>query len=166
LDSLGGIGAFQGVTANPNKKISRPCLRLRLVVLTASRCLTGPKSFQLETTTHDFYFCKQFGGVVGPRGRAELGHSTRHRNFKRQSRGSRRASKDARPSTGYGDAAIQERRGRRGDPERRAFCPSSLDRFAYARDDGHDSTQSGTGSNPRRSQAAIHEIVISPARET
>jgi hypothetical protein len=24
LDSLGGIGAFQGVTTNPNKKISRP----------------------------------------------------------------------------------------------------------------------------------------------
>jgi hypothetical protein len=32
LDSLGRIGAFQGVTTNPNKKISRPCRGLHQVV--------------------------------------------------------------------------------------------------------------------------------------
>jgi hypothetical protein len=58
LDSLGRIGAFQGVTTNPNKKIPRPRRGLRQVVLNASRSFTGLKSFQLEIVTHDFYFCK------------------------------------------------------------------------------------------------------------
>jgi murein L,D-transpeptidase YcbB/YkuD len=48
------------------------------------------------------------------------------------------ASKDARLSTGYGDAAIQSRRS----------GPSSLDRFASARDDGRGSTESPEAPAP------------------
>jgi hypothetical protein len=63
LDSLGRIGAFQGATANPNKKISRPCLRLRLVVLSMP-LPRELKSCQKETIAFYFHFCKQSAEVV------------------------------------------------------------------------------------------------------